>query len=136
MTSHNVLSDTLFLEQFENCTLDPKCFDHEAHLRLVWLYINKEGCDIALIKVTQGLMAYTQSLGAADKYNHTLTVAAAKAVNHFINKSKSQKFPKFIKEFPRLKSDFMALLEMHYNRTTLLAEDAKSAYVEPDLMPF
>jgi hypothetical protein len=136
MTSHTELTDEIFLHQFANCSLDPKCFDHEAHLRLAWLYITKDGCDIALIKVTQGLMAYTQSLGAADKYNHTLTVAAVKAVNHFIFKSKSHTFSAFIIEFPRLKSNFMALMETHYNRTTLFANEAKSVYVEPDLMPF
>lgn len=136
MNTQNTMTDAAFMEQFENCTLDPKCFDHVAHLRLAWLYITKAGCDGALEKVTQGLMAYTQSLGAADKYNHTLTVAAVKAVNHFINQSKSQDFQAFIEEFPRLKFEFMALMDVHYNRSTLSTAQARSEYVEPDLMPF
>ncbi|MBL7703481.1 MAG: hypothetical protein JNM14_14615 [Ferruginibacter sp.] len=136
MKSHFELSDELFEVQFQNGKLDPALFDHEAHLRLAWIHINRYGEAKAIENITNQLYAYVVSLGAADKYNKTLTVAAIKAVSHFISRSDAGNFPEFILEFPRLKYNFKELMAFHYRMDIYNSETAKRHYLEPDLIPF
>lgn len=136
MKSHFDLNDEIFGQQFSNCTLDPEIFNHEAHLRLAWIHITKYGIDTAIENVSTQLINYTTALGASGKYNKTLTIAAVKAVNHFIGRSQSNNFADFIKEFPRLKTNFKDLMAKHYKIDIFKLPLAKTTYLEPDLLPF
>ena len=136
MQDHYKLSDAEFTDQFKKATLDPKLFSHEAHLRLAWIYINNEGLDEAISKTTHQLKNFVTTLGALDKYNETVTVAAVKAVYHFWLKSDSKTFQDFILENPRLKTDFKTLLAAHYDIDIFNSEIAKSSFLEPTLLPF
>jgi hypothetical protein len=75
-------------------------------------------------------------IGAADKYNKTLTIAGIKAVNHFIKRSQSHNFYDFIHEFPRLKNNFRELMRAHYSQDIFTLPSAKRKFLEPDLLPF
>lgn len=133
---HFALNDEEFELQFSNSTLSPAVFSHEAHLRLAWIHINKYGVEKAVENICNQLPAFVHSVGAIDKYNLTLTIAAIKAVNHFYHKSVSDNFYDFIREFPRLKFNFKELMSHHYKTDVFNSEQAKKQYVEPDLMPF
>lgn len=136
MEQHFVLSDKEFEEQFASGTLNPELFSHEAHLRLAWIHIKKYGQYVALDNVSKQIISYVELLGARQKYNHTLTIAAVKAVTHFINKSNSENFADFIAEFPRLKNNFKELMSSHYQIDIFNSEKAKDVFIEPDLLPF
>ena len=136
MTSHFNLNDKSFEQALESCSLDPTLFSHEAHLRLAWLQINKYGMEKAIDKITTVLPAYVASLGVAGKYNLTVTIAAIKAVDHFMKKSAASNFRAFILENPGLKYNFRKLLGYHYSENIFISEKAKTKYVEPDLIPF
>jgi len=136
MKFHFELSDDLFAEQFKSCTLDPAIFSHEAHLRLAWIHIKRYGVETAIETICEQLIAFVDSLGARYKYNKTLTVAAIRAVNHFMNKSDAGNFYDFIQQFPRLKYNFMELISAHYQQDIYNSELAKREYLEPDLLPF
>lgn len=129
--------DSTFEAQFKACTLDPNLFDHEAHLRLAWIHIRRYGKETAIDNICHQLYRFTEHLGASHKFNTTITVAAIKAVNHFILQSKSDNFPNFVKEFPRLKTNFKDLLAAHYSNVDIYtSEIAKKEFIEPDLLPF
>jgi hypothetical protein len=136
MQNHLELVDNEFEAQFSNCTLDASLFNHEAHIRLAWIHIIKYGVDQAISNVDAQLIKYVTSLGARDKYNKTVTVAAVKAVYHFIQKSESNSFKVFIKEFPRLKTNFKDLLSQHYSIDIFNSDTAKASFLEPNLLPF
>lgn len=136
MDNHYQLTDKEFELRFQNATLNPSLFNHEAHIRLAWIHITKYGTDKALINVDDQLFNYVVSLGAKDKYNKTVTMAAVKAVSHFIGKAKSTTFKDFIEEFPRLKHNFKDLLAQHYDIDIFNLDIAKSSYLEPNLLPF
>ncbi|MPR35120.1 hypothetical protein [Salmonirosea aquatica] len=136
MEHHFNLSDREFAQQFENCSLDPALFTHEAHLRLAWIHVTQYGVETAILNVTKQLVQYVAFLGASAKYNHTLTIASVKAVNHFINKSSADTFKDFIAEFPRLKSNFKELINTHYSGDIFNSSLAKQEFIEPDLVPF
>ena len=86
------LSDTEFEKQFISCELNSADFSHEAHLRLAWINIDRYGILQAEKNIQNQLKRFVEFVGAKDKYNLTLTLAAIKAVYHFTLKSKSDNF--------------------------------------------
>ena len=133
---HYTLSDAEFESQFKTCTLDPTLFTHEAHLRLAWIHIKQYGIDLAIENVNAQLIGFVAHVGAADKFNKTVTIAALHAVHHFIKRSTAENFQGFIQEFPRLKTDFRALMSAHYAFDIFRSDRAKTEYLQPDLLPF
>ena len=136
MKTHYELSDLQFEHSFANCTLDPTLFTHEAHLRLAWIHITKYGVNTAIANITHQLQNFVGYAGAADKYNQTVTVAAIKAVNHFVAKKKINDFLDFITEYPRLKTAFRELMWQHYTTDIFKSEEAKRVFLEPELLSF
>lgn len=136
INNHHELSDLAFEQQFSTSTLAEHLFTHEAHLRLAWIHINKYGIDKAIENVTGQLLRFVDRLGAKDKYNETLTVAALKMVNHFNGKAQTKNFNAFIAEFPKLNTHFKELINTHYSINLLHSAEAKARYLEPDLLSF
>lgn len=136
MQKHFELSDSDFENKFVNFELNPSDFTHEAHLRLAWINIKKYGINQAEKNIQVGLKNFVEFVGAKDKYNVTLTLAAIKAVYHFMLNSKSENFQNFITEFPQLKNNFKDLMSCHYGFDIYNSEKAKIEFLEPDLIPF
>lgn len=136
MANHFDLDDQLFELQFEACALNPDYFTHEAHIRLAWIHLSKYGKEQAIANICEQLFRFVNTLGAVEKYNKTLTVAAVKMVDHFMKKSKSSDFKAFIAEFPRLVYNFKELIEYHYSDAIFNSAAAKEVYQEPDLNDF
>lgn len=136
MEKHLDLTDDEFEQQFESCELDPILFSHEAHLRLAYIHIEKYGELKAIENVCNQLVAYVNHLGATNKYNTTLTVAAVKAVYHFMQNSTASEFKGFIAEFPQLKNEFKRLMHCHYSFDIFNSQKAKNKFLVPDLIPF
>jgi len=136
MQGHYSLNDDTLVQQMTDCTLDPSLFSHEAHLRLAWVQINKDGVDKAIESITGQLKNFVAHVGAQDKYHHTLTIAAVRAVAHFMKKSKSGTFEEFMGEFPELMTQFKELINSHYSMDIFESRKAKEKYVTPDVQPF
>lgn len=130
------LLDSEFEKLFRNTALNPSLFNHEAHLRLAWIHIQKYGVEQAKINIHNQIKSFVVHVGAEDKYNITLTIAAIEAVNHFIGKSRSNTFKEFIAEFPQLKNNFKGLIESHYSFDIFNSEKAKKEFLAPDLSGF
>ena len=133
---HQLLPDDQFEEKFKNCTLPPILFTHEAHLRLAYIHITKYGLRKAIINLCYQIANFERNFGDGRKFNKTITVASAKVIHHFINKSKSIDYHGLLNEYPRLKSNFKALLKTHYSLNIFINKTAKHEYLEPDLSPF
>ncbi len=136
MELHYQLTDDEFEAQFVNKTLNPATFTHEAHLRLAKIHISKYGLEKAIHNLCQQIEAYASFYGDGDKFNITVTVAAAKAVNHFMGRTNSDSFHELIATFPRLKTGFKSLMEAHYSFEIFNNEQAKKEFLAPDLVPF
>jgi len=136
MEQHSLLDDNTFEAQFAACKLSPAVFTHEAHIRLAWIHVKKYGVEQAIQNICNQLLAFVDAVGARDKYNKTLTIAAIKAVKHFIDKEPVDNFSDFITRFPRLKYNFKELLAFHYKVDIYNSPQAKQEFLEPDLLPF
>jgi hypothetical protein len=136
MEKHVELTDEQFEQQFQEATLDAHLFTHEAHVRLAWIHVKKYGIELAIQNVTTQLRAYVETLGATDKYNETLTVAAVKAVYHFYLRTEHVSFQDFILKNKRLKENFRELMNAHYSTDIFRSEAAKKHFLAPELLPF
>jgi hypothetical protein len=69
------MSDDEFLAALESCSLIERDFGHAAHARAAYLYLRSGDFAAALAKTRSAIRAYAASLGNADRYHETITVA-------------------------------------------------------------
>ena len=136
MQNSNNLNDNDFESKFSDCSLNPALFNHEAHIRLAWIHINKYGIDQAINNVCTQIKLFDVTHGDGAKFHKTLTVASVRTVYHFFLKSQSNNFTDFIQEFPRLNNSFKGLIDAHYGINLFNSEKAKIEFIEPDLLPY
>ena len=128
-----MLSDSEFLHEFESLCLPAEAFDHDGHLRLAWLYLSQFELQEAIDKVTRGIPAYAGSLGATEKYHHSLTVALVLIIAARMAGNPTDSFTDFLEMNEDLVTDFRGVLLNHYRESTLYSETARECWVEPDL---
>ena len=126
MEQHFILSDEEFEDQFENTSLNSALFSHEAHIRLAWIHIKTYGETKAIENITTQLQRYLGHLGATEKYNETLTVAAVKSVNHFMQIEKLNSFYDFITACHILKTNFRNIIEKYYGIDIYTSKETKN----------
>ncbi|MCG8671216.1 MAG: MerR family transcriptional regulator [Pseudomonadales bacterium] len=109
------ISDSTFLEQFENQTLAPEHFNHYGHLRLAWLYLNSNPLEEAIQKVTNGFSSYANSLGVTDKFHHTLTEAIVRIMASRLPHGKEENLDVYLENNRDLVDDIRAAVNVHYS---------------------
>ena len=130
MPTHFDLTDSEFEFAFKTCAnrnfsrMKRICGWHGIHVK-------KYGVEQAILNINAQLLQFVNHVGARDKFNKTVTIAAIRAVNYFINRSESESFADFIQEFPRLKYNFKELFAFHYGHDIFKSEKAKREYIEP-----
>ncbi len=135
METHQVLSDEEFATSFEKLELSPSDFTHEAHLRLAWIHINKYGWQQAEENINRQLLQFVAKVGAADKFNKTVTCASVRIIADYMRQSEAGNFAEFLAEYPALKSDFKGVISRHYGFDVFESEQAKQEFLQPDLLP-
>jgi hypothetical protein len=125
-------SDRDFRAAFESCAVAPARFNHEAHLRLAYVYLVEGDLASAHEKMRGALLAFLNAYNIPpEKFHETLTQAWVLAVWHFMSRSPSHSFAEFAdKSQPLLDSRVMFT---HYSETALFSPSARAAYVAPDL---
>jgi hypothetical protein len=124
--------DRAFRAAFEACAVQPAAFNHEAHLRLAYVYLVEYGTSKAHERMRQSLLSFLEAHGVPpEKYHETLTRAWVLAVSHFMDKAPSSSFAEFAANSqPLLNSKAMLT---HYTPEKLFSPEARTSYVEPDL---
>ena len=130
------LSDNDFLAQFERQTLPDDEFDHRGHLRLAWLYLKNEPLDAAVKKTTDGIEAYATSLGATNKFHHTLTEAIVRIMHGRLQQANSQTLDEFLIDNPDLVENMTGVLRSYYSEGRLNSEVARLSFNSPDIRSF
>lgn len=128
------MTDSTFLTQFRNLSLQPELFTHKAHIRLAWLQINLNGLEAAIKNCCNQISAFASFHGDDQKFNETITTASVYAVNHFMKDESS--FEEFIEKNPQLLSDLKTLINSHYSYDIFAAENTRELFIEPDVQPF
>src|SRR6185295_10446788 len=133
--SHELSQDDRnFRSAFESCTVPPPQFNHEAHVRLAYIYLVESGVESAVQRMREGLLNFIEHNGIPrSKFHETITRAWVLAVRHFMDKSSSTSSQDFIAKNQVLLDSKIMLT--HYSASVLFSSDARESFVEPDLDP-
>ena len=126
--------DSNFRSAFESCTVPPPQLNHQAHVRLAYIYLVESGVEPAVQRMREGLLNFIEHNGIPrSKFHETITRAWVLAVRHFMDKSSSTSFQDFIAKNAVLLDSKIMLT--HYSASVLFSSDARASFVEPDLDP-
>lgn len=125
------MTDAEFLAAFEACTISRADWTHEAHVRMAWLYLTTRPFPDALHQIRTGIQRYNNSLGGTG-YHDTITVAFARLIASRLG---GDSYAAFRAANPDLMDRTLAALRPYYSEARLRSDEAKAAFVEPDLRP-
>lgn len=126
--------DRQFRLAFDACTIAPSEFNHQAHVRLAYIYLTEGDANSAVQKMRDALLKFLEHNNVPrSKFHETLTRAWVLAVQHFMNRSTSTSAADFIAKNPELLDSKIMLT--HYSASVLFSADARASFVEPDLDP-
>jgi hypothetical protein len=127
--------DCDFRSAFEACHVSPSQFNHEAHVRLAYVYLVEHEVELAVEKMRQALLNFLEHNDIPrSKYHETLTRAWILAVRHFMSRSAaSDSAAEFIAANEALLDSKIMLT--HYSASVLFSAEARAAFVEPDIDP-
>jgi hypothetical protein len=111
-------------------------FGHREHVHLAYLAVRRYGTAEAAERIGGWLRHLTAYAGAPQKYNATVTWAWTEIVGHHLadDDARAGEFESFVARHPRLLDK--RLLIRHYSPAALASVQARSSWVEPDLVPF
>jgi len=135
MNSHELSQeDRCFRAAFETHAVMPSQFNHEAHVRLAYVYLAEHDVESAVQRMREALLNFIEHNGIPRaKFHETITRAWVLAVRHFMDRSASSSSTDFIAKNQALLDGKIMLT--HYSANVLFSSDARSSFVEPDLDP-
>src|SRR5436190_17096068 len=69
------MTDEAFARAFEDGSVTPARFDHLAHVRVAWVYLQESASlDEALSRMRDGIRRFAAAAGVPQKYHETITV--------------------------------------------------------------
>jgi hypothetical protein len=129
------LEDVEFVKAFQDCTLDPKLFDHEGHMRLAWLFLIEHPVEVAASRFCMGLQSYAASVGHSEKFHRTVTEALVRICARREGENPSKCWKEFMDKNFDLVNDCYGHLLLYYTEAVLNSERARLHWVAPDVKP-
>lgn len=128
--------DQAFQYQVETCEFPVAEFDHRAHIRLAYVYLteNSESESVHLMRETLTALLRHVGIDPSQKYHETLTVSWIRAVAHFMRRTDDCLSAGDFIEKNTVMLDSKIMMT-HYSTEVLFSDDARKAFVEPDLSP-
>lgn len=120
------------LREFEDGTLDPSAFDHEAHVYIAWALLEEDGPAGATLRYSAALRSLTRSLGIGDKYHETITWFFMALIAERRAAREGAGWPEFRDANPDLFTEPGRLLERFYSPARLGSSLAKRQFLLPD----
>jgi len=129
------IEDIQFKQDFETCITPTSDFNHQAHIRLAYIYLSEHDTTTSYEKMKSSLQNFLAHHKIdPSKYHETVTQAWIFAVKHFMEQSPvAESASGFIAINPRLLDGDIMLT--HYTKEKLFSDEARLGYIEPDLDP-
>jgi len=127
--------DLKFKIQMESCEFPASEFNHRAHLRLAYIYLTENNSDKSTELMRDTLNRFLLHNGVdPSKYHATITKAWILAVHHFMNKTGGlNSADELIDSNPDMLDT--KIMMTHYSAEALFSDEARAAFVQPDLDP-
>ena len=121
------------IEALEDGTLDAEQFDHEAHVYLAWLYLQRYPLHEATARFIAALKRLTTQLGIPGKYHETISWFFMLLIEERRHAQKIDDWHAFYRD----QSDLFAggndnILNRYYSRELLGSERARHSFMLPD----
>lgn len=121
----------LTVDAFENGAIDPGAFDHEAHVYVAWLYLERFPLLEAIAKFDAALRRLTVTLGIPGKYHATITWFFMMLIAERRNAVRDSDWFRFRRDNDDLIGDG-EILQCYYDGETLASDRARESFVLPD----
>ena len=121
----------LSVEAFERGEIDSERFDHEAHVFVAWLYLERYPLLTAIEKFDTALRQLTLKLGVPGKYHATITWFFMLLIEQRRKDEPGSDWARFRAD----NNDLIAngsMLKHYYTKETLQSERARQSFVLPD----
>jgi hypothetical protein len=127
-------ADRAFRAAFETFAVAPADFNHEAHVRLAYVYLTGLDVESAVDRMREALLTFIEHHRIPrSKHHETLTRSWILAVRHFMDRSPAVSTADFLARNPELLDSRIMLT--HYSARVLFSAEAREGFVEPDLDP-
>jgi hypothetical protein len=128
------MSDDAFLDALAACTLPEAEFGHSQHVRLAYLLLREHDLYSAMHTARMLLSRFAASLGRADRYHETITMAFVVAIHARLQETRDLgSWPAFAAAHSELLDK--AFLNRHYEARELGAPSARRYFVLPERTP-
>lgn len=128
------MNDDDFLGALEACTLAPAAFNHVAHVRAGFLYLQRQDFPESLGAMRRAIKAFAASIGKDDLYHETITTAFMTLINaRLAVEPAGLNWEDFAARHPDLFDG--TALSQHYSRERLQQPLARQVFLLPDRVP-
>ena len=124
------MNDDEFLQALENCSLQPAEFDHYAHVRAAYLYLQKHEFAVAVDRIRSCIRNYAAHIAKPLLYHETMTVAYMSLIQQRRHEGGDRgNWLSFARANPEL---FVRnLLRQFYSEAELQSETARHIFLLP-----
>ena len=123
------------MQAFETATVDPRDFNHEAHIKVAWGYLQDHDQLEAINRFTAAIKRLTQKLGVPDKYHETITWFYLLKIAERCAGNTATDWYAFKAGNPDLFEWNRSIIQKYYSDALLSSETARRMFVLPDLTP-
>jgi hypothetical protein len=128
-----VATPQVSIEALEDGTLDAEIFDHEAHIYVAWLYLQRYPLHEATARFIAALKRLTAQLGIPGKYHETISWFFMLLIAERRGIQKTDDWHSFYRNH----ADLFAggddnILSRYYSSELLRSERAKQSFMLPD----
>jgi hypothetical protein len=129
------MTDEEFVRAFESGKVTPEQFDHRAHVRVAWVYLQEsDSLEAALPRMREAIKRFAAAAGASQKYHETITVLWMRLLDDVKARVGARfEMSEVLCDFPSLADKDLPL--KYYSRDRLFSEEARGAWIAPDLQP-
>lgn len=128
------MNEMALADEMERCVFPNADFHHAEHVRLAWHYVRVYGERGGTTRMRETILRYATSLGHAEKYHETATVAWMRLVAAAVRLTpRHEGFAEFAAAHPwLLNRDALAAF---YSAGAMASAEARAGWVEADLGP-
>ena len=126
-----VAKPDLTVDAFESGEIDPEAFDHEAHVYVAWLYLERFPLLEAIARFDAALQRLTVTLGIPGKYHATITWFFMMLIAERRNAVPYSDWFHFRRDNDDIVSNGK-ILQHYYGSETLASDRARHSFVLPD----
>jgi len=127
-----VVEQELSIDSFEAGTVDAESFDHEAHIYVAWLYLDRYPLADAIGRFTDALRRLTIHLGVPDKYHETISWLFMLLIAERRSAIATQDWSSFRRRNDDLFVGAIDVLRRYYSEELLWSKQARNSFVLPD----